>query len=119
MIKTVLNLTQVNKIYHISDIHIRNFKRHKEYRRVFHQLKDKIISSVDDKSLIVLTGDIVHSKTDVTPELVFEVQELLKSLANIAPVLLIPGNHDANLNNNHRMDALTPIVNALNHKNLY
>ena len=119
MIKNVLNLTEVNKIYHISDIHIRNFKRHKEYRRVFHQLKDKIFSSVDDKSLIVLTGDIVHSKTDVTPELVFEVQELLKSLANIVPVLLIPGNHDANLNNNHRMDALTPIVNALNHKNLY
>lgn len=119
MIKNVLNLTEINKIYHISDIHIRNFKRHKEYRRVFHQLKEKIFWSVDDKSLIVLTGDIVHSKTDVTPELVFEVQELLKSLANIAPVLLIPGNHDANLNNNHRMDALTPIVKALNHKDLY
>lgn len=119
MIKNVLNLTEVNKIYHISDIHIRNFKRHKEYRRVFHLLKEKIFWSLDDKSLIVLTGDIVHSKTDVTPELVFEVQDLLKSLADIAPVLLIPGNHDANLNNNHRMDALTPIVNALNHKNLY
>jgi DNA repair exonuclease SbcCD ATPase subunit len=31
---------------------------------------------------------------------------------------MIPGNHDANLNNAHRMDALTPIVNALNEPNL-
>jgi len=119
MIKKVLSISEVNKIYHISDIHIRNFKRHKEYRRVFQTLRDTIKLSIDDKSLIVLTGDIVHSKTDVTPELVFEVQELLKSLADIGPVLLIPGNHDANLNNNHRMDALTPIVNALDHKNIY
>ena len=119
MIKNVLNLKQINKIYHISDIHIRNFKRHKEYRRVFETLRETILTTIDDESLIVLTGDIVHSKTDVTPELVFEVQDLLKTLADISPVLLIPGNHDANLNNNHRMDALTPIVNALNHKNIY
>ena len=119
MIKKVLDLVEVDKIYHISDIHVRNYKRHAEYRRVFSSLRDKILLTVDDKSLIVLTGDIVHSKTDVTPELVFEVQDLLKSLADIAPVLLIPGNHDANLNNSYRMDALTPIVNAINHKNLY
>jgi DNA repair exonuclease SbcCD ATPase subunit len=119
MIKKVLSLTEVDKIYHISDIHIRNYKRHDEYRKVFTTLREKILSSIDDKSLIVLTGDIVHSKTDVTPELVFEVQDLLKSLADIAPVLLIPGNHDANLNNNHRMDALTPIIKAINHDNLY
>jgi hypothetical protein len=26
---------KVNKIYHIADIHIRNLKRHSEYREVF------------------------------------------------------------------------------------
>jgi DNA repair exonuclease SbcCD ATPase subunit len=118
MIKTYLNLDTVEKIYHVSDIHIRNFKRHEEYRRVFETLKKKIAETSDDKSLICLTGDIVHSKTDVTPELVYQVQDLLKSLADIRPVLLIPGNHDANLNNNSRMDALTPIVDAINHPNI-
>jgi DNA repair exonuclease SbcCD ATPase subunit len=119
MIKKVFDLQEVEKIYHISDIHIRNFKRHDEYRRVFDNLKSTIKSTLTDKSIIVLTGDIVHSKTDVTPELVFQVQELLKSLSDIAPTVLIPGNHDANLNNSHRMDALTPIVDAINHSNLY
>jgi DNA repair exonuclease SbcCD nuclease subunit len=33
--------------------------------------------------------------------------------------LLIAGNHDAALNNKTRMDSLSPIVNNLNHKNLF
>lgn len=119
MIKTYLqDLHKVNKLYHVSDIHIRNFKRHDEYRRVFKTLKETIQKTFDDQSLIVLTGDIVHSKTDVTPELIYQVQDLFKSLTEVGPVLLIPGNHDANLNNEHRMDSLTPIVEALNDPNL-
>ena len=108
----------IRKIFQVSDIHIRNFKRHDEYRRVFEKLYDYIRENFTQDDLICLTGDIVHAKTDVTPELVEEVQAFLKSLADIGRVLLIPGNHDANLNNDHRMDALTPIVNALNHPNL-
>ena len=108
----------IRKIFQVSDIHIRNFKRHEEYRRVFERLYDYIKENFTEDDLICLTGDIVHAKTDVTPELVEEVQTFLKTLADIGRVLLIPGNHDANLNNGHRMDALTPIVNALNHPNL-
>jgi DNA repair exonuclease SbcCD ATPase subunit len=85
---------------------------------VFERLYDYIKENFTQDDLICLTGDIVHAKTDVTPELVEEVQTFLKNLADIGRVLLIPGNHDANLNNDHRMDALTPIVNALNHPNL-
>lgn len=117
-IKNNIKLDSLNKIYHISDVHIRNFKRHDEYKRVFSRLFKYIKSTFTEGSLILLTGDIVHAKTDVTPELVQEVQSLLKSLADIGPVLMIPGNHDANLNNSHRLDALTPIVNALNLPNL-
>ena len=114
----MIKIETLSKIFHVSDIHIRNFKRHDEYRRVFSKLTNYIASSFDEQSLICLTGDIVHAKTDVTPELVNEVQTFLKELADIGPVLLIPGNHDANLNNAQRMDALTPIVNALDHPNL-
>lgn len=105
---------RVSRVYHVSDIHVRNFKRHDEYSRVFKTLVNEIRKTHDSESLIVLTGDIVHSKTDVTPELVYQVQKLFKSLAEVGPVIVIPGNHDANLNNDHRMDALTPIVEALN-----
>jgi DNA repair exonuclease SbcCD ATPase subunit/UDP-2,3-diacylglucosamine pyrophosphatase LpxH len=108
----------IRKIFHISDIHVRNFKRHQEYRRVFESLYSYLKNNVTEDDLICLTGDIVHAKTDITPELIEEVQNLFKALADIGTVLVIPGNHDTNLNNNHRLDALTPIVNALNHNNL-
>lgn len=116
--KSGLPLSRVDRIHHISDLHIRNYKRHAEYNRVFENLYAKIKSNLIANDLIVLTGDIVHSKTDVTPELFNEVQKFLNNLCSIAPVLMIPGNHDANLNNSHRLDALTPIVNALNNPRL-
>ena len=33
-----IGLEKVEKILHVADIHIRNFKRHKEYRQVFRKL---------------------------------------------------------------------------------
>jgi len=119
MIETYFKeITKLEKIYHISDIHIRNYKRHDEYKRVFDTLADKIKKTCDEKSIIVLTGDIVHSKTDITNELIYQVQNLLKTLSSIRPVLMIPGNHDTNLNNEHRMDSLTPIVEAMENSNV-
>lgn len=111
-------LKNIKKIYHVSDIHIRNFKRHDEYRRVFQKLADYIQSTKTDESIICVTGDIVHSKTDITPELVEETQNFLKMMSSLLPTIVIPGNHDANLNNNHRMDSLTPIINAMNDSNI-
>ena len=108
----------VNRLVHISDIHLRNYKRHAEYREVFDSLYFYLKNTHTKDTLIVLTGDIVHSKTDVSPELYQEVQALLTSLCEIGKVLMIPGNHDANLANSDRLDALTPIVNALNLDNL-
>ena len=108
----------VNRLVHISDIHLRNYKRHSEYREVFDSLYYYLKSTHTKDTLIVLTGDIVHSKTDVSPELYQEVQALLTSLCEIGKLLMIPGNHDANLANSNRLDALTPIVNALNLDNL-
>ena len=55
----------------------------------------------------------------MTPEVIEMTQTFLKRLSDLLPTILIPGNHDANLNNPSRMDALTPIVNAINHKNLH
>ena len=117
--KTIKYDGTIGKIYHIADVHIRNLKRHKEYRDVFSRLYEYISSTMDDKSIIVLCGDIVHAKTDMTPEVIEMTQTFLKSLADMLPTIIIPGNHDANLNNPSRMDALSPIVNALNHPNLY
>ena len=109
----------IKKIYHIADVHIRNLKRHKEYREVFDRLYQYINDTRTSNSVIVLAGDIVHAKTDMTPEVVEMTQTFLKNLSDMLPTILIPGNHDANLNNPSRLDALSPIVNALNHRNLH
>lgn len=109
----------IKKIYHIADVHIRNLKRHKEYREVFENLYKYIKTTKTDDSVIVLCGDIVHAKTDMTPEVIEMTQTFLKNLSDMLPTILIPGNHDANLNNPSRLDALSPIVNAINHSNLH
>jgi DNA repair exonuclease SbcCD nuclease subunit len=109
----------IKKIYHIADIHIRNLKRHTEYREVFERLYQYISDTKTEDSIIVLAGDIVHAKTDMTPEVVEMTQTFLKRLSDMLPTILIPGNHDANLNNPSRLDALSPIVNALSHPNLH
>ena len=77
-----------------------------------------IDSEKDSETIVFLGGDIVHAKTDMSPELVHMVQDFFKNCADRCYTILITGNHDANLNNKNRMDALAPIVNALNHNRL-
>lgn len=108
----------LSKIFHVADVHLRLFKRHKEYEQVFKRLYQYINENKDENSIIVLAGDIVHNKTDMSPELIDMTSRFLKSCADILPTILICGNHDANLNSN-RLDALSPIVNSLQHSNLH
>lgn len=107
----------IKYIHHISDVHIRLLKRHDEYRKVFANLYEKIKERVEN-SIIVVTGDIVHSKTDMSPELVDLTSQFFSDLAKITKVLVIPGNHDCNLNNSSRLDTLSPILDNLKHKNI-
>ena len=109
----------VDKIYHISDVHIRNLKRHREYREVFKRLYRFIKKDSTKNSIIVLTGDMVHAKTDTSPEATLLQAEFYRSLANILPTVMIAGNHDCNLKNKNRLDAIEPVVNALDHPNLH
>ena len=109
---------EIKYIHHISDVHIRNLKRHAEYEQVFEKLYEKIKEN-RDSSLIYIGGDIAHSKTDMSPELVDQTSRFLKSLSEICPTIVITGNHDCNLNNLNRLDVLTPIINNLNLPNLH
>lgn len=102
------------KIVHVSDIHIRNTSRHEEYKTVFDRLERKIAEEKPDR--IYIGGDIFHSKSVTSPESVFMAYEFLNNLANFAPVDVIIGNHDTNLNNENRMDCNTPIATFINEK---
>ena len=105
------------KVAHISDTHIRNLKFHKEYREIFEQIYQKLREEKVD--YIVHCGDLAHTKTQLSPEYFELATDFLKNLSDIAPFYIILGNHDGNLKNDNRQDAVTPIVQALNHPNLH
>lgn len=116
--KIKTKLQTVDCIFHIADIHLRNWKRHKEFKDVF----DKMFEALEECSpntIVTVGGDIVHAKTDMSPELIEMVSYLFNGLADRRPTVVIAGNHDANLNNQHRLDALTPIVKSNGHPNLF
>ena len=105
------------KIAHLADTHIKNLKFHYEYKKVFEQLYD--ILRKEKVDYIVHCGDIAHTKTQISPEFVELCSDFFSNLAKIAPTYIILGNHDGNLKNSTRQDALSPIVKALNLPDLH
>jgi len=105
------------KIAHVSDIHIRNHRYHEEYTAVFEELYEKLRELKPD--IIVNTGDTAHTKLQLSPAYFHMTAKLFENLADIAPLHVILGNHDLNLRNPSRIDAVTPIVEALDHKDIH
>lgn len=112
--------THIKNIYHMADIHIRlDTKRHTEYREVFNRVYD-LLRKETEESIVVLCGDILHSKTELSPECVSLTVEFMKNLANIMDVIVIMGNHDGNLANTSKLDSLTPLISEISSKyNIY
>ena len=109
----------INKVYHLADLHIRNLQRHKEYRLIFQKFLKQVKKDKIEDSVIYLAGDIAHAKTEMSPELIQEISWFLTECAKLRETVLITGNHDCNLNNNHRLDVLTPIVDNLNNPRIH
>ena len=101
------------KIAHIADIHWRGLSRHDEYRAVFQAFVDDVKARGIEH--IFVGGDIFHTKTTgLSPEYIDQLTWWLKAMADVAIVHLTLGNHDGNLVNLSRQDAVTPIVEAMN-----
>jgi len=108
MIELTINIKKIERIFHISDIHIRLYNRQKEYQDVFQKLYDYIKqNSSTQREIIVITGDLLHSKNNLSPESILITQDFLINLAAICPTFLIAGNHDAMLTNQQREDSIT------------
>ena len=104
------------RIAHFGDTHIKNLKYHYEYRQAFEEIYKTLREQNVD--YIVHTGDLAHTKTQLSPEYFELATEFLKNLADIAETHIILGNHDGNLRNSSRQDAITPVVDALDHSSL-
>ena len=118
MITLKTDIKEFTHIVHLADIHIKLLKRHDEYREVFSRLFDSIIYTPKTTAICVV-GDILHNKNELSPECVQLTKEFLVGLSNLRPTILVAGNHDLILTNKQRLDSLSPIVEAINHPNLF
>jgi DNA repair exonuclease SbcCD nuclease subunit len=107
----------IKKLVHFSDLHIRLFKDHDLYRGIIRNMLSRFEEINPDR--IVFTGDLLHSKNQLTPELIDMASWVLLECSKIAKTILIAGNHDALINNNDRLDSLTPIISNLNNPNIF
>lgn len=108
---------EIRKIVHLADIHIRTFRMHDEYKDVFKKLISDLTNLLVDykkeEIRIVIAGDLVHQKIIISNEQLILGTWFLRKLEEIAPVILIAGNHDLLENNKDRMDSISPMVQFL------
>lgn len=106
------------RIAHLADIHVRGLSRLDEYTEVFTAFMNQVRDLGVDH--IFIGGDCFHTKTTgITPEYIDWMSWWLNSLASVAEVHLTLGNHDGNLTNKSRQDAVSPIVAALNNPKIH
>jgi hypothetical protein len=100
------------RIAHIADVHVRNLSRHPEYVEVF----TAFVKRCKEQKVqhIFVGGDLYHTKTSgMSPECIEFFTWWFTELASVAEVHVTLGNHDFNLSNKTRQDAISPIVSAL------
>ena len=111
----------VKLIIHIADIHIRNFVRLEEYTLKLNELNEKIKEEVKgyeyNEIRIVVSGDIAHSKNNISNELIAFISSWIRQLEQFGKVIVISGNHDLMVGNMSRIDTLTAIFTASQFEN--
>jgi hypothetical protein len=106
------------RIAHIADIHFRGMSRHTECIEVFSAFVEKIKKQKVDH--IFVGGDIFHTKTQgISPEFIDLFVWWVTEMSSVCDVHLTLGNHDGNLLNSSRQDAISPIVSALNNPKVH
>lgn len=103
----------IKKVIHCSDIHIKNLLRHDEYAEQLTKFIEKCKEIREpfekDEVRIVIAGDLIDQKNNITPELITFVSTFIRELESIAKVIVIAGNHDLIVNNLSRKDAISSI----------
>ena len=59
------SLAKVDTIIHIADVHIRNLKRHEEYRSVFQKVYDVCRKKVEENKKLVAYDDELYTADEV------------------------------------------------------
>lgn len=109
----------IKKIFHIADLHLRNYDRHDEFQKSIDAFLDGVseASLQFEEGLILIAGDLFETQEQVSNEANNIMVQTLKKCLAVHPTLIIIGNHDLPKNRT-RMDAITPLVDAINSNDL-
>lgn len=96
----------MTQIVHLADIHIGEggSTRTAEYAAVI----DKI--NVPEGAIVVIAGDIFHYYRSYTSDDISLFTRLIDRLSRHNEVIIIPGNHDVVMQNNDKIDLISPLV---------
>jgi DNA repair exonuclease SbcCD ATPase subunit len=114
-IKILIPDVTINKVIHISDIHIpiNLHKRHHEYKQVFDKLYKYIDSNIDKStSVIVITGDLLHSNVKIEGDTMQMARDFLDKLSKLTHTIVVIGNNDFT-NNKDSVDTLSVVADRL------
>ena len=78
----------IKTLVHFSDLHLRLFKDHDLYRTILTDMLNQFREIKPDR--IVFSGDLLHSKNQLTPELIEIASWLLTECSKIAKTIIIP-----------------------------
>ena len=106
----------IKKLVHFSDLHLRLIKDHDLYKTILTDMFNQFKQTQPDR--VVFSGDLVHSKNQVSPELIEMVRWVLDECSKIAKTIIIVGNHDMLESNLSRLDTLTPIIQSMDNDNI-
>jgi len=112
----------VKKIIHFSDVHFRTFKGLEQYSETLSTAITMFSEIVEkygkDETRIVIAGDLVNDKLNVSNEQINAVSSFLSDLSSLCKVVVLGGNHDFNVNNRDRIDTISTIVDLSKYDNV-
>lgn len=99
----------------MADVH---FMASVKYRQKYNDILNKTIESIQEnlkglsheEARIVIVGDLTNDKSHVSNTLMEDTFTFLNRLGEIAPVRVIGGNHDFNVNNTTDIDTVSLIT---------
>lgn len=103
----------IKKIIACADVHIRNLRRHEEYQAQLNKFvadcKKYAEEYGPEQIRIVVAGDLLHNKLDISGEGYIIASWFIRQLSSIAKTIIIAGNHDMNMKNLSRLDPISAI----------
>lgn len=110
----------INKIIACSDIHIPALKGIDELKEILttfiNQCKKIVKKEGTDNVRIVVCGDIFHNKINITSESILCANWFFNELDKLCKTYIVIGNHDFLMNNIGRIDAISPLFEIGNYK---